>query len=568
MNRRRSLAVAAGVIALLLLGMTPLAATMSGAVQEDAQSAARIERAHEMMREYTANAPDIPVGPMMDIEDAWAIEDTREEAQTLLVTAMQNGGDALGFDAQSNTFYCTVGMEGDWPALSLTAQSAADAQELRLSWIDDYTYDSREDAVAEGYRYELLAYTPTQYAYIGVVFTGLPIVTLHTQEDIGLENVATRVGISGAGYEPVHSAALTHMRGGPFSFNRKKPSYRVKLRTLSRKGKDSRNTVSVLGMEPESDWLLIGGTFSVGQIRNHLCWGIWRDWTDRHQFGELEHRMVEVFRNDSYLGIYLLMEYVNAQEEIEEAGGNLETDVCVRRIIRQNQGDRPRWHPDPENNLEVELRCAPAHMTAEEAFSVFEPIRQIVLSSPDVYSDEEFEQIVLSSFDLRDLAEYYLFFQSMDLFDNYTNNLYIWAMKQGDGSYRYSFSPWDMDRCLCSDRDMDMVLRGEVPDAINHEMVFFERMMELNTGGIRELLWALWQEKRATLLEPEALYAMITGLENEMNSTGAPLRDSRAFGWEETLLDISKMYDNLVLRLDMFDQYILEHWPPQSAQRR
>ena len=49
----------------------------------------------------------------MELEDAWAIEDTRMESETPLLAGMRNGDNELGYDEESRTFYCTIGMEDD-----------------------------------------------------------------------------------------------------------------------------------------------------------------------------------------------------------------------------------------------------------------------------------------------------------------------------------------------------------------------------------------------------------------------------------------------------------------------
>jgi hypothetical protein len=137
-----------------------------------------------MLEESPQKKANVPVEAMMELEDAWAIEDTREEsADGHLVSGMRWKDRELGFDAQSNTFYCTLGMDGgdDWPEIALFAEGAEGTENLRVAWIDDYAYDYRSDAIRDGYRYELLAYTDDAYEYIGVVFTGLPIVSMRVQ---------------------------------------------------------------------------------------------------------------------------------------------------------------------------------------------------------------------------------------------------------------------------------------------------------------------------------------------------------------------------------------------------
>ena len=61
-----------------------------------------------------------------DVETIWAIEDAREESDAPLVTALAMNGVPLAYDAESSTFYCTLGMDNgeEWPVLRLTAPEA------------------------------------------------------------------------------------------------------------------------------------------------------------------------------------------------------------------------------------------------------------------------------------------------------------------------------------------------------------------------------------------------------------------------------------------------------------
>ena len=169
MTMRKRLIGAALMVAVLVALLVPLVQLLSGG-----QSAIDANDAEHMIKPMLAMLSQSPqqkahtaVEPVMELEETWEIEDTREESwENPLVIGMRNGESELGFDAASNTFYCTVGMEdtGDWPELELFAQSAQGVEKLRVAWVDDYTYDYRSDAVRDGYRYELMAYTDTQYA--------------------------------------------------------------------------------------------------------------------------------------------------------------------------------------------------------------------------------------------------------------------------------------------------------------------------------------------------------------------------------------------------------------------
>ena len=127
MNRRRSL-TAALLAALALLGaLWPLCQRMSDAAAGSAASEKQrvLAQALEAQAAHEAQEAGSAVQPIIEIEEAWAIEDAREAAQEPLVTAMTREGQALGYDVQSRTFYCTLG-EGaeEWPALSLSARGA------------------------------------------------------------------------------------------------------------------------------------------------------------------------------------------------------------------------------------------------------------------------------------------------------------------------------------------------------------------------------------------------------------------------------------------------------------
>lgn len=67
------------------------------------------------------------VGACREIEEIWALEDEREESGEPLVTRLFCDGAEIAYDAESNTFYCTLGLENgaEWPEIELTAEKIA-----------------------------------------------------------------------------------------------------------------------------------------------------------------------------------------------------------------------------------------------------------------------------------------------------------------------------------------------------------------------------------------------------------------------------------------------------------
>ena len=107
---------------MLILCMLPVATWLSeGKTEYDEESI--VAQALTMYRRHKRLPAGRTIEPMIEMEDAWAIEDTREEAEEPLVTRMLHQGAELGFDRESRTFYCTLGMENteDWPSLEIFA---------------------------------------------------------------------------------------------------------------------------------------------------------------------------------------------------------------------------------------------------------------------------------------------------------------------------------------------------------------------------------------------------------------------------------------------------------------
>ena len=502
---------------------------------------------------HMKEAQGAPVLEMIDIEAVWEIEDAREESEEPLVLSMHNGESALGYDREMRTFYCTIGLNGEeWPELELTAKGEEGVQ---VAWIDDYTYDNRADAVAQGYGYELIAYTETAYEYIYVVFTGLPIVTLHAHEEITDEYGPSCVTVAGAGYEAVNSAGVVHTRSGGFYPGFDKFSYRIEFQT-TQNGKAAKQEVSLLGMEADTDWLLLCNAQDQTVIRNELCWDLWRKWNEgKTNYAVLETRMVEVFVNDEYKGLYQLCQRVDVEKELIKNGGNPNTDYVVR-LIRpaRNTGRVVEDHMDTYT-VAYELRNAPRGKNNVQAFEMMHAYEYMNYLEPYV-TDEVFLRLALEWADVEQLMDYYCFAQACSLGgDNVFNNLYIWIVRDDNGDFRYRLSPWDMDRSFNTKVD------GETQDDLDLQMVMPRRMLDGDYLGSRTMLHEIFEEKRATILSDDALYQWIGEYEEMINASGAYLRESEKWRGGAQELDLTAISAGAITHMSTIEYYLKELWP-------
>lgn len=543
MNYRKNIAAAAVCVLVLAGVMLPLAHLLSsGTASKPDQKQIAIAHALEMESNRKKNVRYSQVLPLADIEEIWAIEDTREETDEQLVLGMSGPSGEMGYDAQSQTFYCTLGLDtgDDWPEIQLNAYSE-NFRGVQVLWVDDYTYDWCSQAIAEGYRYELLAYTDTQYAYIGVVFTGLPIVTLQTEEQITTESdVPGRMTVAAAGYDPIDTSIVVHERGGGFSKPIDKSSYRVEMHMLGLNGRPARREAGLLGMKPDSEWLLLSNSQDDSAVRNGILFDMWKDWNrDEPALMLMDNRFVEVFEGNEYMGIYQLMERVKPEEEIAFVGGDVRTDCVVRGIVPTNKSDRPVWNLTGEGYwMCLEYRYE-ANGDAQRVFDLASDYVKLCQDDPDKQlSDEEFTALVLERVDIENMMNYILFYHACTLRDNSANNIYLYMMREEDGRYLYHHAPWDMDTGLWVRKDFDPHNTLRWPDL---NVVLPTRMLELDVGGCREILWNLWNEKRSTILSKEEFSARIERVEEMINASGAYLRESEKWYGEAIPLNMSEV---------------------------
>ncbi|MBQ4265974.1 MAG: CotH kinase family protein [Clostridia bacterium] len=481
------------------------------------------------------------VEPVREIEEIWAIEDARTECETPLVTRLENHGQRLGYDAQQNIFYCTLGMglEGDWPQLHLTAPGAKD---VRLVFVDDYSYDWCADAIRDGYEYQILAYTDEEYSYAQIVFTSLPIVTLTAGTAITAhEDVPADVTVSWAGETPVDTTGRAHRRGATSLNKTPKNGFKVEF-TRGEAGGRAQVGVPFLGMT--DDMTLIACSIDPLMIRDRLSWDLYNAFMGEDEaFGDLNTRYVELFVDDDYHGVYLLMkQYDYAQEMAKEAPAAPLSDSYYRTVdgVIANP-ERPVITDYLGHSYEQFY--APA---GETDFQSIRPYLDMIA----LEDDAAFSRRVMQLMDLDSVIRYALFIEACGMIDNEFNNLGIWA-HHADGSVRYRYVPWDLDMSwgIGDGRDAEAWYSFDL----------FNRMLRLDCGGVvRERTAQIWQELRSEAFNQENMDAFMARYDEALNSSGAFYRNAQRWERSHEMLDTYEIYSYAIARFDMMDRRVAE----------
>ena len=475
-----------------------------------------------------------PYAPVMtaapeDIGEIWALEDEREESDVPLVTALEANGMPLAYDAQTNTFYCTLGMDNgdEWPQIQLNAPGA---KGVKLTFVDDYTFDWCSDVIREGYAYEAMAYTDEKFSYFSIVFTGLPQLCIDTRgQEIGLEDSAIDVTMTAWGEETLRSTARTHLRGAS-TLTAQKKSYRVEF-TRERNGTSKKMEVNVPGFGLANDVVLLACHHDDTMMRDKINWDMWNELAaDDEPFGGRKTGYVEVFMDNEYYGLFLMLEPVDIEEELMLAGEkHLETDSVYRTAVLNFSRDREYYRHPHRGNAGYELYYAPAGAQSdEEKFAGLMPYVELT----KIEDDDEFAERALEIIDVDSMLRHVLLMQGAAIADNFFNNMYIWAQPDRNGGITYRFSPWDLDMSWGFESD-------EIGEEFDRWLFFpvSDRMLNLDAGGIRQKAYDMWQEMRGSIFSMEALEARIEKYTVLLGESGALMRDANRWGREMTYPD-------------------------------
>ncbi len=447
-----------------------------------------------------------------NIEDVWAIEDARQESDAPLVTALEMNGVPLMYNAQENVFYGTLGMAGeDWPAMRLTAPHDKGVQ---LCLVDDYAYDGRADAVAGGYTYQVLCYTDEAFSYIDIAFTGLPMVQLRCGEAITALDTPVEFVMSAFGEAPVHAPARAHQRGDRSQTWKPKIGYKVEF---TRGGDSGKVLASIPGMGDVEQVLLLPLAIDGTMMRDRLSWDlVGRAFDEDEGFGGLPCQYVEVYLNDSYEGVYLMLRPYDVGDEMRKAGQEaVFRDSLYRVSSLEMEKDRPVLAHPIKEEVGFELFYAPS---MARGFDALAPYIDLITETDDA----AFAEKAQACLNIDSLLRYFLIMQAGCMVDNTSNNRYIWAHRTA-GGVQYRFAFWDMDLTWG-------MYAGDEGDRWV-ELDVAERVIALDVSGAKARTKEIWADLKARGITAQTVEELTTQYVHELGDSGAYARD--AARWEK-----------------------------------
>ena len=489
------------------------------------------------------------------------IESSLEKCDELSFTALLCNEIRVPFDDVSNTFYVPINMEeNSWEKMKFISGQP----EYDIIITQDFREKNKKDLVAEGEKVPILVYDDMFWAEYSLVFTGMPIVNLTTNEGFYSENgifgIASFFDIDFTKNGIVESKYEGSIRAKADEFFSKK-SVGISLKKYDTDGKSTSNEKSILGLRNNEEWVLNALYGDDTKIRDRLSMQVWNSYasgaisTNRCYGAETAY--VEVVVDNVYWGLYGLSENINAKQL-----GLTEDDYLYegrnKGTLKWNYFD---FYDETNPYAEVQGFYLVEGMTDEDA-DLWKPMAN--LSAVLALSNEKFCELDSKIIDEYNATNMWLFLQIITGHDLTNSNMYYAAHynEEYQFKYRFYFVPFDMNLTWGN-----MFLEDEITNThismqdMVDDRVYWEvgdRLIKMNYHESREYMCTLYGILRSTVLSNEKIKNMICDLDYELRASGAFKRDRER--WEEDFHADSceELIDYAINRLEYLDRALYE----------
>lgn len=466
-------------------------------------------------------------------------------AEEDILSGLCFGDEELPMDRESGNFYLPVDMdEEEWERGAFVPASAG----VQIYLLDNPLADRKAEAVKNGKTYRLLAVKGGTYREYGVIFTGLPILELTTDQEIRYEEVYGQMRFLLADSKEdwtLEGPVSAHIRGGSSRLNPKK-SYKMTLYRQNQTGSGGlrKKQVPLLGMREDDEWILYSLYSEDSKLRDKLSLDIWNASgaleieADGHYGYHMEY--IEVFHNDRYRGLYGLMEPVDYKQLGLTKEGSVHPEEFLYKQKDPGVYELKGNHANPED--EAHTRVLKDYLACLEA------------------DDETFEAQIGKLVDMESALDVWIYLQAVIGMDNIQRNIFYPARYEDD-AYRIYFMPWDMDYTWGNVHDFEALNRTRFSEEILTMRVAWklgDRLVRLNVDGAREKVAERWKELRESVYSEEYLREHIDACGHQVLDSGALWRDESLWVDGGHSEDYESLKELACARMRFLDPYLGE----------
>lgn len=491
------------------------------------------------------------------------LQSSLKEVDKLSFTALLCNEIRVPMDDASKTFYVPLDMEQeDWEKLEFISGQP----EYQVVFSEDLTDYCKQDVIASGHKFPIMVYNHESWATYYIVISGVPIIDLATNEGFWNENItgtAFFYDINFTDYGVETSEYNAHIRGNTSRMFPKK-GYKLNL-TTSAGGETVLNKMSLFGMRKDDDWILHALYNDDTKIRDRLSMEVWerlgaKSVSESSYYGA-KMTYVEVFADNSYCGLYGLMEPIDAKQLDLSEG-----DYAYKR---ENPGglkyQYSRFFEEKDPYAVVEGFVIKEGAMTEDAWSPLADLCALL-----TFEDEAFVEQQTGMINIDSALRLWLFLQLITGHDHTAKNVFYVAKESEEAQFGYEFffAPWDLDLTWgnVSVGEINTVYTEFEWDTVDNRVIWetADRLLEVDYNGANRRMEQLYHDFRRFDMTDEALENIILTLDHQVRDSGAFLRDKER--WLDsvhaddcnTLLEYAKdrlaFLDKALYNLKYFDE--------------
>lgn len=510
------------------------------------------------------------------------------------IGVLKINGKPAAHDSETNTYLATLSADlCDASAVTLSVDYDSKRGSLTISGKDVAPGGQHQFGTpSNNHKYIMRFTTPEGTSFSAyLAFTFMPIVELYGSFSASTSGGNIRVNDPDQEGEDELLCMRCHWRGNT-SLNRAKKCYAVKLTDADGNSIDRK----LLGLRNDNNWILDAAFVDPSRIRNRVSTDIWNDYHVAPYYGDQEPKartatrgkMVEVFLNGSYDGIYCMTEKLDRKQLKLKKLENGTSDDKVLPNVKQHGllYKAVEWHytsyfgyqngaftgvlpPEPVNTSDAWGGWEIKYPDLGDG----EPIDWRPLYNHVAFvatcTDESFCREAPERFDLPALRDYYLLQEMAMAFDNSAKNIY-WFIYDAAESKKMSLAPWDFDGTW--GRIWDGTKSYATPDktlrdhsgSLGSANKIFSYLMRLNVDGWNQQLAERYAElRRSGIFDPDNLYARFASYTHLLTASGATRREIIRWDgnsgffldWEAEMDYIRGWIDTHIAVLDAFYHY-------------
>ncbi len=452
------------------------------------------------------------------------IQKTHRQVEKLEFTALLCNEMRVPFDDAGSTFYVPIDMEEEqWEKLEFVSGQP----EYSVLFAEDISDHNKKSVIAQGKAFQMLVYDDQSWAEYYVVFTGLPVIDLATNEGFLTEEItgtAVFYDTDFSMYGVQQSDYNGHIRGNTSRMFPKK-GYKLNL-TKENDGETEKNKLSLFGMRKDDDWILYAIYNDASKLRDKLSMEVWgmfgAETVSESSYYGPKMTYVEVFADNSYCGVYGLMEPVDGKQlDLQEE------DYSYKR---KNPGGLTYQYKTFYNETDPEAEVEGfAIKDGEMNEDAWKPMADLcaALTLPD----EEFVKVQPEIIDSDSAMRLWLLIQMITGHDHTAKNVFFVAKYDETllYDYKFYFAPWDLDLTWgnVSVGEINPYYTEFQTDTLQNRVTWEigDRIIALNCEGARDHMQALYKELRSDVLSDDAIEALILQLDHQVRDSGAMGRD-------------------------------------------